>query len=88
VKACAAGTRRVQHWHDAGLGMTRGAHRLATVEGEAKRALLGQKWSWAAEIEGGRGGLAEKTREHGQTSADGLGAGWAAGSGQDVGRAW
>jgi hypothetical protein len=37
---------------------------------------------------GGRGGLAEKTREHGQTSVDGLGAGWAAGSGQDVGRAW
>jgi hypothetical protein len=36
--------------------------------------LLGQKWRWAAEVEGGgRGGLAEKTREHGRTSTDGLG---------------
>jgi hypothetical protein len=35
--------------------------------------LLGQKWSWAAEARGGRGGLAEKTKEHWRTSADGLG---------------
>jgi hypothetical protein len=35
--------------------------------------LLGQKWSWVAEVEGGRGGLVEKTKEHWRTSADGLG---------------
>jgi hypothetical protein len=35
--------------------------------------LLGQKWSWAAEIEGGSRRPDGKTKEHWRTSADGLG---------------